>query len=114
MIDLELSGSSVVNIARSAVSEAIPPPHRVFLIDPLTDRLIETEDGRKAYIDVLSTNSRAGQLFGKKERRIRLCRERQIRSVPHRSSRFGSLISIFGCSWTHSSGTNATRIPQPL
>lgn len=54
----------------AALSAAVDEPFRLILIDPLTDRPITANDGRQAYIDVLSVNSRAGQLFDKEERRI--------------------------------------------
>ena len=40
--------------------------------------------------------------------------ERQSCAISQRSFRLGSLTSMFGCSWTYSSGTNAIRMPQPL
>lgn len=47
----------------AALAAKVSDTHRVELIDPATDDFITDKSGKRAYIDVLSTESEAGRAF---------------------------------------------------
>lgn len=53
-----------------ALAAEVDVPFKVILIDALTDTPIIDNEGRKAFIEVLSDNSTEGQLFDKESRRV--------------------------------------------
>lgn len=51
------------------LAASVSAPHRVELIDPITDQPIRDKKGNPAYIDVLSTDSAEGRAFDAGERK---------------------------------------------
>lgn len=53
----------------SALAANVAEPHRVELIDPITEDILRDKNGNAAYIDVLSMESEAGRAFDAEQRK---------------------------------------------